>query len=261
MTTPTLIPLTHLGLLKVSGVDAGSFLQGQLSSDIRALTPVSHQLAAFCNRLGRALALMDIFSLQEQEYFLILPLDILQDIQQQLQKYIVFSKAKIEDMSEDYSGIALLNTPSAGSEALFSFRSTPDAPIQLWGKKTQIADFISTHPCPIGTLNEFILAQMRAHIPLIAKAQTGHFLPHPLGLVKLGVINFKKGCFVGQEIIARMQYRTEVKKQLQYFEMQQAQDLMPQEKIERDGTHGTVVNALQIHDGFYAVLAIMDQTA
>ncbi|HLF67456.1 MAG TPA: hypothetical protein VI522_07535 [Gammaproteobacteria bacterium] len=246
MTIPTLIPLTHLGLLKVSGPDAASFLQGQLSSDIRLLTPNTHQLAVFCNRQGRVLALMDIFSLAEHEYFLVLPLEILQNIRQQLQKYIVFSKAQIEDVSVEYSGIALLNASPTSSAEMICLRSTPDAPVQLWGKQTQIKVYIHEHPHTLGSLNDFLLAQMRAHVPLIGVAQTEQFLPHPLGLVTIGAINFKKGCFVGQEIIARMQYRTTVKKHLQFGEC-----------LGRPHSIENIVNMLEFAPDRYALLMIV----
>lgn len=209
--TTSMIPLTHLGLLKVSGVDAATFLQGQLSSDILALEAKQHQLAAFCNRQGRVLALMDIFRLND-EYFLVVPLEIIKEILLTLQKYIVFAKVKIEDVSLEYQGVASLGRDLLLPH-LMSFRSVEHAPVQYWGKNFDL-------PPATGPINHFILAQMQKLVPLIGQEQSGKFLPHPLGLVQLGIINFKKGCFVGQEIIARMQYRTEVKKTLCYFELE-----------------------------------------
>ena len=171
------LPLIAYATLKVSGADAMTFLQGQLTCDMRDLPRLTHRLGAFCNRQGRVLALMGIFRLGE-DYFLTLPEEIIEPIQNQLQKYIVFSKVKIDNVSDDY--------------------------------QLQISQ-------------DFLLAQMRAQIPFIGQSQTGKFLPHPLGLVKLGAVSFTKGCFVGQEIIARMQHRTTVKKELHYFEIQQSQ--------------------------------------
>ncbi len=207
---------THLGALKVSGKDAAAFLQGQLTCDIHKIMPATHQLGAFCNRQGRVLALMDVFCMQE-DYFLTLPLDLIETIQRTLEKFIVASKVKIENISEDYQLILS---------------------------------------------NDFLLNQMRARIPFIAAAQTELFLPHPLGLVDLFVVSFTKGCFVGQEIIARMQHRTQIKKSLQYFEIER--DAMPNvgENIMLDDERTAVlVNSLSLAPQHYAVLAIVEHSS
>ncbi len=204
---------TSLGTLKVSGKDAASFLQGQLTCDIYALKPSTHQLGAFCNRQGRVLALMDIFQLAE-DYYLNLPVELIDTIQKELQKYIVFSKVKIENISSDY--------------------------------------IIDLSP-------NFLLDQMRAQIPFIGQAQMGAFLPHPLGLIKLGAISFTKGCFVGQEIIARMQHRTTITKELRYIEIKHPHMPLPLEKIDlEDNPASIVVNSLLIAPETYATLMILE---
>lgn len=104
---------------------------------------------------------------------------------------------------------------------------------------------------------EFLLTQMRELIPFIGQAQSGKFLPHPLGLVKLGAISFKKGCFVGQEIIARMQHRATLKKELQYFEIHCNQIPAVGDEISWDEYHkGILVNALLIGEKTCAILVI-----
>lgn len=197
--------LTHFGTLKVSGLDAEQFLQGQLTNDIRELSPNIHQLSAFCNRQGRVLALLDTFKLH-QNYFLTLPQELIPTIKPLLEKFIVAAKVKIEDVSQDYT---------------------------------------------ITVNQDFLLTQMRAHIPFIGLAQTGQFLPHPLGLVDMGIVSFKKGCFVGQEIIARMQHRSTNTKALRYLEIEQ--DHMPTEHPD-----GIIVNRLEIKPKTYALLIIFD---
>jgi folate-binding protein YgfZ len=207
------IPLTHFGTLKVSGADAARFLQGQLTCDIHELKAHTHQLGAFCNRQGRVLALMDIFRVAD-DYFLTLPQELIEIIHKELQKYIVFSKATIENITQAFA---------------------------------------------VTVNNDFLLMQMRAHIPYIGQAQTGQFLPHPIGLVKLGAVSFKKGCFVGQEIIARMQHRATLTKELHYFEIPCTQIPAVGEAIMLDEHHsGILVNALPLAPGIYAVLVITD---
>ncbi|MFA6037990.1 MAG: hypothetical protein WC748_07735 [Legionellales bacterium] len=196
---------THFGTLKVHGLDATAFLQGQLTSDIHLLTTGAHQLTAFCNRQGRVLALMDIFRLNE-DYFLTLPQELLPIIQKELQKYIVSSKVKIDDYSHEYT---------------------------------------------LTVSQDFRLSQMKALIPFIGLDQTAQFLPHPLGLVKLGAVSFNKGCFVGQEIIARMQHRATLTKELQYLEV--SEDALPALQETQ-----TMVNTLKINPQTYAVLVITD---
>jgi folate-binding protein YgfZ len=205
--------LTHFATLKVSGADAAQFLQGQLTNDIHDLDKAHHQLSALCNRLGRVLALMDIFRI-EDEYFLTLPQELLTTILPLLQKYIVFSKVNITDVSNEYS---------------------------------------------VTVNQDFLLTQMRALIPFIGMAQSGQFLPHPLGLVQLGAVSFKKGCFVGQEIIARMQHRTTNTRSLYYFEIQQSHIPAIGEAINiPDYPSAILVNTLEIHPGTHAILVILD---
>jgi folate-binding protein YgfZ len=206
-------PIIPFGTLKISGADAMTFLQGQLTCDMRELPQATHQLGAFCNRQGRVLALMDIFRIGE-DYILTLPQEILEPIQQELKKYIVFSKTKIDNISQDY--------------------------------RLEIS-------------TDFLHQQMRALIPFIGQAQTGKFLPHPLGLIRLGAVSFKKGCFVGQEIIARMQHRTTITKELQYVDIHQAEIPNIGEQITWDNQHtGILVNSLLIAPQTYATLVITD---
>jgi tRNA-modifying protein YgfZ len=241
-----IIPLPHLGVLKISGPDAGTFLQGQLTTHVLNLKDKMHQLTAFCNRQGRVLALMDIYR-ENDAYFLIIPVEIIADIQQTLHKYIVFSKAVIENVSDIYRGFAQIQAESEGK--LIQFRSTNQAKyMQYWGPIPVIDAYIQTLNSTPAPMDNFLLDQMQALIPFIGQTQSGKFLPHPLGLVTLGVIDFKKGCFVGQEIIARMQYRTEVKKHLVYNEMNE-------NEIE---TAIDIVNKLKLSDNHYAVLQITE---
>lgn len=115
--------------------------------------------------------------------------------------------------------------------------------------KVKIEDF--SHAYAVTVNSDFLLSQMRALLPFIGLDQTGQFLPHPLGLVNLGAVSFTKGCFVGQEIIARMQHRSTTKKELQYLEV--SEDALPA----LQETH-TVVNTLKINPQTYAVLVITD---
>lgn len=255
-----LISLTHLGVLKVSGADAASFLQGQLSSDIRTLEPLQQQLGAFCNRQGRVLALMDILRIA-QDYFLIIPKEIIHNIQSQLQKYIVFSQAKIDDVSDFYTGLAIIREkPELEINEGILFQHTPAAPWQLWAHKDAAQTYFSelNQTQSIGQIKDYLLAQIHAHIPFIGAAQTALFLPHPLDLVSLGAVNFKKGCYVGQEIIARMQYRGHNTKHLHHDIIHSPTLPAPKTEVTLpQNTTATVVNAQALGEQQYAVLVIL----
>ncbi|MGA2654464.1 MAG: hypothetical protein ABSF18_00600 [Gammaproteobacteria bacterium] len=124
--------------------------------------------------------------------------------------------------------------------------------------KVHIID--ASHEYSITVNQDFLQQQMRAIIPFIGLAQSGLFLPHPLGLVNLGAVSFNKGCFVGQEIIARMQHRTTNTKALHYFEIQQNPPPNIGETLELPKyPKGTIVNALEISPNTYAILMILDE--
>lgn len=120
-----LIDLTpYYGLISVSGADAETFLQGQLTCDMRELSPTHVNLGAYCNLKGRIRALFKIFWMNNT-YFLQLPIGLLPSILTQLKKYALFSKVILKDESQNYNNIGVVGTDlKNNSEILFTVPNT-----------------------------------------------------------------------------------------------------------------------------------------
>lgn len=266
------------GLISVSGEKAAPFLQGQLSNDIHTLRPGSYQWSAYCNLKGRIRALLRVW-LQEPHYFLLLPKSILAQTLSVLKHYGRFSKIIIEDKSTDYfirgflnpdetilnnlraEGIQLLPLPDAIPRFIVV---GPNVGADLrCGPVPQNTDPVSQNACPTltdlhldsiytGNITQWQALDIRAGIPEIFPKTVELFLPHHLGLPALGALSFSKGCFCGQEVIARMEYRSTPKRGLAYVQIDAYEGPLPTpgsliyEDLKSTHSIGMVVNAIQI---------------
>lgn len=174
---------TELGLLKISGADASKFLQGQVTSDVTALANGQFTLSAHCNPQGRVISLFYLIHLNEN-YYLLMPRDMIALTQTALKKYAVFFKSTLEDATDELETI-------------------------------------------LPQLNNPTLFDIHAGVPRIHPNTSGAFLPHDINLDQLGAISFEKGCYTGQEIIARMQYRGKLKKRMQSTKLDTAHPPQP----------------------------------
>ncbi|MFI4955883.1 MAG: YgfZ/GcvT domain-containing protein [Gammaproteobacteria bacterium] len=201
----------QLGILHCTGEDAALFLQGQLTADIHALTDTQGTLACYLNLKGRVVALMCVIK-RPDGFWLILPQDLIEPLLHKLKKFIVFSKAKLIDISDQFtieglvSSAAAVPTYHVGSEGNeVEFYLAPEKGLILR---------ISPSSNHVSVASEFVKAMFDAGIPWIGLEQSEKFLPHYINLVNLNAIAFDKGCFVGQEVVARMHYRGHLNKKL-----------------------------------------------
>lgn len=181
--------IADYGLLRLSGEKAATFLQGQITCDVHKLSMGEAQLGAYCNYQGRVLATFWLL-LHEGDYYLILPDEIAAATREVIDKYAVFSKVTVENVSKDFA---------------IKAEFTPSLQFQL------------TVPDDHATDEQFAMRLVDAEIPMIYQKTTGHFTPHMLNLPALGAVSFDKGCYVGQEIVARTEYRGKVKRCLRKF--------------------------------------------
>ena len=215
------------GLIAVSGTDAARFLQGQITADIRMITRAQALFSAYCNPKGRIRALFRIF-LHEATYFLQLPLGLLPSTLEILKKYGQFSKVTVEDVSDQWQrvGIALANPdpniallsnlqnimlsalPSPEPYKRFQLIGAPPVIKPLWDQ------FLISTPAICTDFDAWKSLDIKASIPEVWPETTEQFLPHTLNLPALGAVSFNKGCYCGQEIVARMEYRAKVKQKL-----------------------------------------------
>lgn len=225
-TSDSIIDLSHLGFLSISGIDSQKFLQGQFTCDLSEISATQTCLGAHCNPQGRIISLFRLFWYQEQ-YFLQMPLDLIPLALNALKKYGVFFKTVLTNASDSLKSLGYvgneLNTiipqlPLNADEAV-SFKNL--LIIKLPGLTTRYEiigspEDIKQIQAPTAALEAWKSIDLQSCIPTIYAETSEKFLPHDINLPRLKAVSFKKGCYTGQEIIARMEYRAKLKNHL-YF--------------------------------------------
>lgn len=246
-----LCDLSHLGLLEISGADAVSFLQGQVTNDVKLLVGTGAQhnahLSAYCNPKGRMLALFLAFS-HDDNLHLQLNRELLEPIMKRLKMYVMRSKVEIKDVSdsivrfgingpeaaqilgyspakipvEDYElqtfeNVTILKLPSTSGARFEIFTDASNAPV-IW-------DALKIH-CKVVEKSYWDWLEIQTGIPDIELKTQEQFVPQMLNLDILNGINFKKGCYTGQEIVARTHYLGSIKRRTYLAEIETA--IVPQ---------------------------------
>lgn len=214
--------LPHLGVIRVLGADAASFLHGQLTQDFSLLGTGEARLAAFCNAKGRMLASFIGFKRAADEILLVCSRDVLPATLKRLSMFVLRAKAKLSDASGEFAlhGVA--------GEALRSLLPGPRSP---WSLSTQAAaHLVQLYPADgqpralwVGPANEapagpalqtelWQWTEVRSGIATITQPIVEAFVPQMLNYESVGGVNFKKGCYPGQEVVARSQFRGTLKR-------------------------------------------------
>ena len=223
-------PLSHEGVLAVRGADAAKFLQGQLTCNLNYLSDTQASLGARCTQKGRMQSSFRIL-LQGDGVVLAMATELLEPQLADLKKYAVFSKSKLTDESAAWVRFGLMNAEPAltslglelpaetnsvvRNDTLIAIRVSPDR-AELWvpaeqgdAVRNQLAATLEQTD-----LNEWLLGQIRAGIGQVMPQTRELFIPQMLNLQAVGGVSFKKGCYTGQEIVARMQYLGKLKRRL-----------------------------------------------
>ncbi len=222
--------LSHEGVLAVRGSDAGKFLQGQLTCNINYLNEHYASLGARCTQKGRMQSSFRIV-LQGDGVLLAMARELVEPQLADLKKYAVFSKSKLTDESAAWVRFGVANgqaalqalglelgedsNGAARHEALIAVRVSPQR-AELWVPADQastVRQQLAEH-LPEGELNGWLLGQVRAGIAQVMAETRETFIPQMLNLQAVGGVSFKKGCYTGQEIVARMQYLGKLKRRL-----------------------------------------------
>lgn len=239
MTIPTtfLVKLHQSQLLLVKGADARKFLQGQVSCDVRELSEPVTRIGAQCNPKGRILLTFRALQIGEETIALRIPASMLDKAKNSLGKYIVFSKAKLHDgdeyalfglYGEGAQQIALTifgalpaeNDDWIEKDGSFAIRLEQDR-FECWIKSSGTAAFEHqlTNHIVIAAQNEWELLNIRAGIADIYPDTLELFTPQEINYQLVNGINFRKGCYTGQEIVARLHYRGKLKRHMYHFEL------------------------------------------
>lgn len=233
-----IVPLSHYGLLDVRGPDAEKFLQGQITCNSAEVTPLLSSPGAYCTVKGRVITSFQLLRPHADGFWLRMRSDLLDIAARTLSKYIVFSKAKLA-VAESSIGIGLhgpsitstlreligtlptqqYGTVSYGEGLLLQCDGDSNGngtQYEYWGPAESVAALwsqCSPHSIAIGS-RYWRWLQIRSGNAEICAATTEMFLPHMLNYHETGAINFKKGCYTGQEIVARTHYRGQVKRHI-----------------------------------------------
>lgn len=237
--------LSSLGLLHISGQDAKTFLQGQLTCNVNQINLQQSSLGAHCNLKGRMQSLFRLSMWTSNTYLLTLPLSMVQLTEQNLKKYSLFSQVTLEDYSQQLVKIGigdnrdiLKNTlPELPALANGTYqgllKDQPYLIIRLPGADIRYelyAPLIAAqtlweklHPhCQVVSPRLWELMDIRAGLPTVYPATRDLILPHHANLPALGGVAFDKGCYLGQEVISRMQYKAKIKKHLYHAQLEGA---------------------------------------
>jgi hypothetical protein len=227
--------LSHLGLLQLGGADTFTFLQGQVTNDVKQLNGQIAHYSGYCNPKGRLLAIFLAFA-HKDHIHLQLPKELIAPIAKRLKMYVMRSKVDIQDVSESIIKIGV-NGPKAIELLSPLFSQIPQndyelvslengALIKLPGNQPRFEIFTDIANAPTiwnilaphtktADAAYWELLEIQAGIPEVYVKTQEEFVPQMLNLDLLNGINFKKGCYTGQEIVARTHYLGTVKRRTQ----------------------------------------------
>ncbi|NCT84993.1 MAG: folate-binding protein YgfZ [Comamonadaceae bacterium] len=215
----TQLRLGDWGVIRAQGADAASFLHGQLTQDFALLDREHARLAGFCTAKGRLLATMVGWKQGEDEILLALPAETLAATLKRLSMFVLRAKCKLSDASAEFAVYGLLGEPATDAWTLT--RDGDAVQVALPGAGRALRVQPADAPAPAGaamSADDWAFAEAQAGMAWVRGATVEAFVPQMINFEVLGGVNFKKGCYPGQEIVARSQYRGTLKRRLQVFE-------------------------------------------
>jgi folate-binding protein YgfZ len=214
--------LNRYGILAVTGTDARAFLHAQLTNDIQNLPADRAALAGWCTAKGRLLATMLVIP-SADGFLLQLARDIAPMVAKRLSMFVLRSKVKIADESQNLAQRGVWTDDWKGPDVMWDDRV---ARVRVEEGRFLLIGPALSGPCSKDE-DAWTLAEIRAGRPFISAATQDKFIPQMVNLETLGGINFQKGCYPGQEIVARSQYRGEVKRRMKQFAAPAGAQLQP----------------------------------
>ncbi|MDO9317625.1 MAG: hypothetical protein Q7V56_05450 [Gammaproteobacteria bacterium] len=271
-----LTDLNNFDLIAVTGADAATFLQGQLTGNIDHVTPEKSLVAAYCDINGRIISDMRVIGMNGSLY-LLCARGMGYALKKILDKYIVFSKASTRVETSQYQRYGVYGQ-SAKETVLSLFGSAPENQGQVLqiegGVVYRLPDTEPRYEVLISVdqdetlekledfgvtddLEEWELADVRQGIVHITPAIQDTYTPQLLNYDLNGTIDFKKGCYTGQEIVARMYYRATAKKRLYRIAVNGIRASLDSTVIHKSEVVGEIVSVARTENGAYELLAIL----
>ena len=257
--TDGIAPLAHLGLIRARGSDARTFLQGQLTNDVAGLGLSQARLAGFCSAKGRLQASFIVWKLADDDLLLACAASLLPATLKRLSMFVLRAKCKLTDASAELSvfgatgvsAAALVgDTPAWGLRSAFggTLIRLPDVDGVA---RALLAVSPADAPSAEASPEAWHLFEVRSGIPTIEAATVEQFVPQMLNYELIGGVDFQKGCYPGQEVVARSQYRGTIKRRMFLFECDAA--AQPGQEVfhsaDPEQPAGRVVNAATLPGG------------
>jgi hypothetical protein len=274
--------LPHLAVLRIGGPDVVTFLQGQLTQDVRLLADGRTQLSACSTPHGRVIAILRLRQ-NEDAVFALLPAELATRVATHLRKFILRAKvdlvhahdllvgAVVSEAADlgtmiarfDEAAVTMSPVPLSGSTDVVTFQYAPGrvviaAPPAAW---RSIQGLSLSRPNPRST-NEWLATDIREGLPLVTTATSEQFVPQMLNLDLLDGISFAKGCYTGQEIVTRTQHLGRIKRRVLRFGIAEGPAPAPMQGLLRDGAKvAEVLLAAGRVDGGAELLAVTNLDA
>jgi folate-binding protein YgfZ len=238
-----LTDLSHLGLLAVGGPEATDFLQGQVSNDVRELSDTHSQFSSHCSPKGRMLANFRLLRI-EDSLFLVLPRAQVPTLHKRLKMFVLRAQVTVDDASDALVCFGITGTcTDAALSNLFGDLPTGDNDLRRAGDSALVrvggavprylyigptadaralweaaagAGAVETHP------NLWALHDIRAGLPTVWPETADAFVPQMTNMQRIDGVSFHKGCYTGQEVVARMQYLGKLKRRMYLAEVSAA---------------------------------------
>lgn len=283
-----IVSLTHWGLIRATGTDAAKFLQGQLTNDVASMDAQAARLAGFCSAKGRLQASFIVWRPAVDEFLLACSASVLATTLKRLSMFVMRAQCKLTDATADLDLLGAAG-PSAAllldGAPLWACRHTaigtvirlPDVVLtdmvltDVGLAEAGTPEVAPTVRCLIGALpdrpvseaprlriDDWRLLEVRSGVPVIESATVDRFVPQMVNFELLGGVDFQKGCYPGQEVVARSQYRGTLKRRTFLFECEAV--AAPGQEVfhEADAAQpaGLVVNAAALADGVASTLLV-----
>lgn len=277
MNETVICDLSHLGLLQIQGADAVTFLQGQVTNDVKQLNGQVAHYTGYCNPKGRLLALFLAFA-HADHLHLQMPKVLIESITKRLKMYVMRSKVEIQDVSDTMIKIGL-NGPKAIDLLTTAFSQIPQHHYEIvtlengtllklpgaqprfeiftdMANAPEIWNILAQHAKPV-TAACWEWLEIQAGVPDVTLNTQEAFVPQMLNLDLIGGINFKKGCYTGQEIVARTHYLGTVKRRTHLAHLATAIQPNTGDDVVNQSNEavGKIVRSAAAPNGGYDVLA------
>lgn len=274
--------LSHFGLIRVEGEDAEQFLQGQLTNDLRRVTESHSNLAGWCTAKGRMLANFRCFR-RDDAYYLQTPAENVDGVLKRLGMYVLRSKVTLSDASDELMRMGITGTcaepvletvfdslPEGANDALLqgelSLIRLPGAQprFELVGPADQLTEiWQAAEGQAVRRSDDFwALQEIHAGIPVIYQRTSEAFVPQMTNMQLVDGVSFTKGCYTGQEVVARMQYLGKLKRRMYLAHVTSPTPPQPGDELFAKGSTsgqgaGKVVDA-RASEGGYDLLAVIE---